>query len=57
MSTHDWMRAEYPSKAPVAAARAEPQSRERTILEVALASSGFVAWIWCAWEIAKVFLR
>jgi hypothetical protein len=49
------MRSEYPARAPAAAARAEPDARNRTILETALAISGFAAWIWCAWEIVKAF--
>jgi hypothetical protein len=56
MSTHDWMRDGYAPQAH-AAPKARVAARERSVVEYVLAASGFAAWIWCAYEIAKALIH
>ena len=59
MSTHQFMRSEYPAhgrSAAKAGAAAAPK-RHRTGLEIALTGAGLAAWAWCFYEIILLFVR
>ena len=59
MSTRDFMRSNYPaagrSGAAARAAAIQPK-RRYTPLEWALIGGGVIAWAWCAYEVALLFL-
>ncbi|HWA62085.1 MAG TPA: hypothetical protein VG939_11965 [Caulobacteraceae bacterium] len=54
MTVRDYMRAEYPAHASAEAATPEKAPRGR--IDNILAATVFVAWLWCAWEIARAVL-
>ncbi|MGA0599781.1 hypothetical protein ACO2Q3_03655 [Caulobacter sp. KR2-114] len=56
MSTHDWMKSEYPATGRSAAAPAATK-RARSPLEMGLIAAGVVAWGWCLYEVAMLVLK
>ena len=58
MSTHQFMRSEYPAHGHSAAAKpAKAPVRRSSPLELALMGGGLVAWTWCAYEITLLLIR
>lgn len=58
MSTHQFMRSEYPAHGASAVAKpAKAPKRRYSLLEKVLMGAGFVAWVWCAYEIALLLIR
>ena len=54
MSTHDWMKSEYPAhQGPAKTAPRRPLS----VLELVLMAAGVVAWGWCAYEVALLLFK
>lgn len=52
MATHDWMKGEYATAVREGRTeRRERRGQQRTPLEIVLATAGFGAWVWCAYEI------
>jgi hypothetical protein len=59
MSTHQFMRSEYPAHGPSAAKAkaAVAPKRRHSPLEIALIAAGGAAWAWCLYEIALLLFR
>ena len=58
MATREYMKSEYPVRgAQTKAKTAVRGGEQRSTVEMVLALLGFAGWIWCAFEVARVFIR
>lgn len=58
MSTHQYMRSEYPAHGRGGAKlKAAAPKRRQSPLETALIVAGLAAWAWCFYEIILLFAR
>lgn len=59
MSTHQFMRSQYPaySRSAPKAKNAQTPKRRQTPLETALIVAGLAAWSWCAYEVVLLLIR
>jgi hypothetical protein len=56
MSTHQFMRSEYPALGQGAPAKTAAAPKTRGPLEWALIGASVVAWSWCAYEVVLLFI-
>ncbi len=56
MSTHEFMRSDYPAHGPSKPAKTAAPRKRRSALELVLTGAALLAWSWCIYEIALLFI-